>query len=113
MPSQYPRGRAPIVVAGMSRRRCVGAGLFRSAYFYGSFAVAGVTRDSAGVALGNCVVKLFETGTDRELAEVTSDTTTGVFSFSVGGNSTLYYLVAYKQGSPDVAGTTVNTVRAT
>lgn len=83
----------------------------RSQQFLGSFSIAGVTRNSAGVALGNCAVHLFQTGSDRELDETVSDGS-GNFSFVIGFNSGNFYLVAYKPGSPDVAGTSINTLVA-
>ncbi len=72
--------------------------------------ISGVTRDSAGTALGSCVVALYRTLDDVMIEEVTSDATTGAFSFSSVGPAQGYYAVAYKVGSPDTAGTTVNTL---
>lgn len=74
--------------------------------------IAGVTKDSSGVALGSCAVDLFDTGTDTKIASVISDAS-GNYSFSVEGNSQTKYAVAYQAGAPDVAGTTVNTLIAT
>lgn len=84
---------------------------FNSPKFYGSFQLVGVTRDSSDVALGNCVVKLFEAATDIKIAQTTSDGS-GNFSFNVGTNAGYFYYVYYKAGSPDVAGTSVNTIAA-
>lgn len=115
MPAQMPRGRFP----ALSMRRPIGgvfpvsgqvqARRFRSPKFYGAFSLSGVTRDSTGVALGGCDVHLFQTGSDIEVGQTTSDGS-GNFSFSLGNNAGFFYLVAYKPGSPDVAGTTVNTL---
>jgi len=74
--------------------------------------ISGVTKDSAGAALGLCAVHLFDTGTDIEYAETISDAS-GNYSFTVPGNSSANYMVAYLTGSPDVAGTTVNTIYPT
>ncbi len=74
-------------------------------------AIAGITRDDTGAILGNCAVKLFVTGADAEAYETTSDAS-GNFSFSNPGTGP-FYIVAYKPGSPDVAGTTVNTLMPT
>jgi hypothetical protein len=75
--------------------------------------MVGTTVNSAGAPLGNCVVQLFKTSNDAIIVETTSDG---------GGNFTLYrdggsyspaeqfYLVCYLAGSPDVAGTSVNTL---
>lgn len=72
--------------------------------------IGGVTKDSTGTPLGSCVVKLYLTATDQELAQTTSDGS-GNYAFSVTDNATSYYAVAYKAGSPDVAGTTLNTLK--
>ena len=71
--------------------------------------IVGVTRDSSGAALGSCVVHLFRT-VDDKLTEVQTSDGSGNFSFNVGGGE-LYYVVAYLPGSPDRAGTTVNTLQ--
>lgn len=77
------------------------------------FRIAGTTKDSTGVPLGNCVVDWFDTATDVKLGSVTSDAN-GVYEFrSAGQPPNAYYLVAYKVGSPDVAGTTTNTLVGT
>lgn len=80
--------------------------------FFGSFSLSGVTRDSSGVALGNCVVDLFLNSEDTLVASTTSDGS-GVYGFILSGNSQTYYVRAYKAGAPDVAGTSVNTLTAT
>lgn len=77
------------------------------------FTISGTTKDSNGAALGNCVVDWFNTEADVKLDSVTSDAN-GAFEFrNAGQPPTTYYLVAYKPGSPDVAGTTVNTLTGT
>ena len=75
------------------------------------FTIAGVTRNSAGAALGTCDVHLFRTDNDSEAAQLTSDAN-GVYSVASSSQIT-HYAVAYKAGSPDVAGTTVNTLVGT
>ena len=72
------------------------------------YAISGITKDSAGVALGNCVIKLFRTSDDLESYSTVSDAN-GNYTLPVN-NLTQWYAVAYKSGSPDVAGTTVNTL---
>jgi hypothetical protein len=74
--------------------------------------ISGVTKDSAGAILGSCTVRLYRTAGDAFLQSVTSDATTGVYTFDPAGaiGAQGHYVVAYKAGSPDVAGTTVNTV---
>lgn len=83
---------------------------FRSRPFstYISARITGITKDSAGSALGSCVVDLFRTSDDVRVDSTTSDGS-GNFSFIPLAYGP-YYIVAYKAGSPDVAGTTVNTL---
>ena len=71
-------------------------------------AITGVTRDSTGAVLANCHVDLFISNADVLRAETTSDAS-GNFSFGNPGTGP-FYIVAYKTGSPDVAGTTANTL---
>jgi 3-dehydroquinate dehydratase len=87
-----------------------GAG-FRSPKFYGAFKISGITRDSTGAALASCAVHLFESATDIEIAQTVSDAI-GQYQIVIGNNAGFFYIVAYKSGSPDVAGTTVNTLVA-
>lgn len=87
-----------------------GPSIFRSSpAAYGSRNVAGVTQDSTGAPLGSCIVQLFRTVDDALIAETISDAS-GHYSFPVQNDDALYYVVAYKAGGPDVAGTTVNTL---
>jgi hypothetical protein len=72
--------------------------------------ISGITKDSAGAILGSCVVTLYQTVGDKMMEKVTSDATTGAYSFSAVGLSETYYVVAYKAGVPDVAGTTINSL---
>lgn len=74
------------------------------------YVISGVTRDSTGAALGLCLVELIETATDIGRDRQTSDAA-GNFSFNTAERGKTYYLVAYKPGSPDVAGTTLNTLQ--
>lgn len=74
--------------------------------------ISGITKNSIGQALGNCVVRLFRTVNDAIVEEVVSDDS-GNYSFSIVGLGQTYYVVAYKAGSPDVSGTTVNTLQGT
>ena len=74
--------------------------------------ISGVTRNSAGDPLGFCTVNLFLTATNTLAASTISDAN-GVFNFPLISNTPQYYMVAYLVGSPDVEGTTVNTVTGT
>ncbi len=73
-----------------------------------NYTISGVTKDSTGAALGTCIVKLFFTVSDVFSQQTTSDAS-GNYSFAVNKTAT-YYVVSYKAGAPDVAGTTVNTL---
>lgn len=77
------------------------------------FALSGVTKDSTGAALGSCRVVVFETGRmNVGGAPVVSETTSdgsGNYSVQTATNSA-HHAIAYKPGSPDVAGITVNTL---
>lgn len=74
-------------------------------------AISGTTKDSTGAALGSCIVNLFGTEANDFQGSTTSNGS-GAYSFA---SVTLgpHYLVSYKAGSPDVAGTTVNNVVGT
>ena len=73
-----------------------------------SVSITGITRDGSGTPLGSCVVHVFRTVDDVEVAQVTSSST-GAFSVSVAAGVE-HYIVAYKAGTPDKAGTTKNTL---
>ena len=74
------------------------------------YTVSGITKDSASVALADCRVEVFETTSRMLRGSVVSDAN-GAYTLDVtGGEGLTFYVVAYKAGSPDVAGTTVNTL---
>ena len=75
-----------------------------------SWMLSGVTKDSAGAVLGSCVVTMYYTSNDLPISDQVSDPTTGAFTFLIGPNAGPFYFVAYKPGSPDIAGTTLNTL---
>jgi hypothetical protein len=75
-----------------------------------AYTITGTCKDSGGTPLPGCIVHLFYTVADV-LAAVTESNASGVYSFSIGPNLACY-VVAYKPGSPDVSGTTVNTLIA-
>lgn len=77
------------------------------------FIISGITKDSSGSVLGSCTVTLFRTIDGLLVDQVISDASTGAYQFSSASASYLYYIVAYLAGSPDVAGTTVNTLTVT
>ena len=116
--AQLPPG-AVVVPRGMAFGRLLGS--YGIPTQWGGFGndtpntltISGVTKDSTGAVLGGCKVHLFTTDLDTLVAQITSDPTTGVYSFTGVGMGRNYYVVAYKAGSPDVAGTTVNTLTGT
>ena len=79
--------------------------------FTGSFSLVGVSRDSAGAALGGATVDLFRSTDNLFLARTVSDGS-GNYSFTLGGNSDPLFVRAYIAGSPDVAGTSKNDLHA-
>jgi hypothetical protein len=84
---------------------------FRSpAFSLQGFAIAGVTRDSGGSPIAGVTVDLFLTADDTKVGGTVSD---GSGNFSFGATAGPYYLVAYKAGAPDVAGTSINTLAGT
>jgi hypothetical protein len=74
-----------------------------------AFRISGFTKDSTGTILAGCTVHMLKTVNDQ-LQEVVVSGPDGYFQFKYAGQSSSYYLVAYKPGSPDVAGTTINTL---
>lgn len=79
-----------------------------SAPYVYPYALVGVTRDANGAALGNCMVVVYRTADDTIAARGVSDAN-GNYRLSVSP-LLQHYVVAYLTGSPDVAGTTVNTL---
>lgn len=73
-----------------------------------NFNISGVTRNSSGAALANCTVKLFNQATNQLEQSGVSDAS-GNYSFTVD-KAAVWLVLAYLSGSPDVAGTTVNTL---
>jgi hypothetical protein len=55
------------------------------------------------------VVQLFRTSNDLFIMEITSDAS-GNFLLQSWYSPDTHYIVAYKAGSPDIFGTTVNTL---
>ena len=82
----------------------------RTPFSTANTAIAGTTMDSSGVALAGCQVDLFQTGGDI-ITLLTTSNASGNYRFDNPGSGP-FYIVAYKPGSPDVAGTTVNTLTA-
>ena len=73
----------------------------------------GICVDSSDVPVANAIVQAFVTSTDTYAGEVQCNTD-GTYVLGVQQSKvTPHYLVAYKAGSPDIAGTTVNTLLPT
>jgi hypothetical protein len=70
--------------------------------------IEGVTRDRAGAVLSNCQVLVFRT-VDNVLVGSSQSNANGEYSIAVPTQGA-HYVVAYLAGTPDVAGTTANTV---
>lgn len=76
------------------------------------YVLSGVTKDSTGAALPNCVVDAYETTADQHRGTTISDEL-GNYAIHVAGvEGENFYARAYLSGAPDVAGTTVNTLTA-
>lgn len=72
--------------------------------------IKGQCVDSTGAVAAGAIVQAFRTSDDAFAGEVNANSTDGRFDVPtpyVGAN---HYLVAYKPGSPDQGGTTVNTL---
>ncbi len=69
----------------------------------------GISRDSVGATLGSVAIKAFLTAGNIFAGSVTSDTG-GYFECSTPYAGQAHYIVAYKAGSPDVEGSTLNTL---
>lgn len=70
----------------------------------------GVTRDSAGAALANVSLEVFDAATGRLVERLQSDGS-GNFVTSPVGLGRSYQIDGYKSGAPDLAGTTLNTLQ--
>lgn len=74
------------------------------------YLISGVTRDSAGNPLGGCSVQVFETVSNLFRGATISDGS-GNYQIEVSGDLGITFRVdAYLAGSPDKAGTSVNSI---
>jgi hypothetical protein len=75
------------------------------------YVISGVTKSSVGAVLPGCSVTAYETVTKLQAAPSVISDANGVYTISVQGATGLkFFVVAYLAGSPDVEGTTVNTL---
>lgn len=72
----------------------------------------GQCKDATGASISGATVQGFVTSTDVFVGETTSDSQ-GYYELGTVYPATNHYLVAYKTGSPDISGTTVNTLQPT
>lgn len=73
----------------------------------------GTCKDADGNVVADATVQAFVTATDTFAGEVAGNVD-GTYVLGVEqSKATPHYLVAYKTGSPDIAGTTVNTLLPT
>lgn len=75
--------------------------------------IKGYTKDSGAVALSDVTVQAFRTSDDAYLGQDVSRLDGSYTCPTDVAAGTPCYLVAYKAGSPDIAGTTVNTITPT
>lgn len=81
-------------------------------YDYVRQQISGVTLDSAGAPLGSVEVKVIRTEDTLLIGTTTSDPTTGAWTLQLWAGGP-FFLVEYKTGAPDRAGTSVRTLVAT
>lgn len=77
-----------------------------------AYAITGIARTASGAALAGATISLFRTSDHAYIGQTTS-AGDGRYTFTVPDATTQYFAVAYKAGSPDVMGTTVNTLHGT
>jgi hypothetical protein len=73
--------------------------------------LAGVTRGLHGQPLGLCNVFVYDSVTDGFMGSGTSDAS-GNYTVTLSSSGNNLFAVAYLAGTPDLAGTTVNTLVA-
>lgn len=73
--------------------------------------ISGITRDSGGAVLGNCTVWLFKTSNKLFIEETTSNAS-GEYSFDGILTGVSYFVRAFKDGAPNIFGTTDDDLEA-
>lgn len=74
--------------------------------------IMGQCLDSVGAPVSGAVVQGFLASNDTLVNETTADSS-GLYELGTPYPATNHYLVAYRAGAPDIAGTTVNTLQGT
>lgn len=70
--------------------------------------MVGISRNQTGATLGNCTVMLFRTEDRSFIGETVSDGSGNWSMYVLKGGP--FFLVEYKAGSPDLSGTSLNTL---
>jgi hypothetical protein len=73
----------------------------------------GTCKDSVAAPVANAIVQGFVTASDAFVGEVTANEDGTYVLGTEQLKTTPHYIVAYKAGSPDISGTTVNTLLPT
>ena len=76
-----------------------------------SSSISGITRDGASNILGNCTVWLFKSS-DKSFIEETTSNVSGEYSFDGLLAGISYFIRAFKNGSPNIFGTTDDDLEA-
>lgn len=74
-----------------------------------TYTISGTTRDASGAILPGCSLVLYRTADNSIAAQGVVSDATGAYVIAASP-ALAHYLVAYLAGSPDVAGTTINTL---
>lgn len=75
--------------------------------------IKGITKNSSGTPISGVIVQAFRTSDDYYMGAVESREDGSYDCPTCSPAGIQHYLVAYKAGSPDIAGTTVNTLTPT
>lgn len=75
--------------------------------------IKGITKNSSGTPISGVIVQAFRTSDDAYMGAVESREDGSYDCPTCSPAGIAHYLVAYKAGSPDTAGTTVNTLTPT
>lgn len=75
--------------------------------------IKGITKNSSGTPISGVIVQAFRTSDDYYMGAVESREDGSYDCPTCSPAGVQHYLVAYKAGSPDTAGTTVNTLTPT
>jgi hypothetical protein len=74
------------------------------------YVLSGITRNSTGTALADCNVEAYEVVSGLLRGATVSNSLGEYLIHVTGGEGLVFFVVAYKAGAPDVAGTSLNTL---